>query len=718
MKLFTLAFSLLLSLSFLTTAQNPTPTPIEDIVKISTALIQIDVTVTDKAGNIINNLKPEDFEIYENGKKQEITNFSFIQSASNNQSIDVTQKSEVKSNSAIPVPPVKFNSKQIKRTYAIVVDDLGISFSSVFWIRQELKKFVNEKMQEGDLVAILRTGTGRGALQSFTSDKRLLLAAIDKISWNANGRVGINSFEPIRRSLREERNGMKKSSSAQVQGIDEEMKNQKELADSRRQSFTVGTIGTLTQITKGMSDLPGRKSILLLSEGFPIFSDGTNNLRESNNILDFLQVLADLANRASVVIHTIDPRGSQSPGDATAQDDIGVFDSQADKKRSQRNQLFKDTQQSLQYLAYSTGGTSYANQNEISFGLKKAINEQDSFYLLAYQPNDETFDEKKNRYNNLEIKVNRPDLRVRYRSGFFAVADEKINQLNQTPQQKLLNALISPFGKNEINLSLYSLFYNDSQNRNFIRSLVHIDPQDLNFSTDNNGLHKATFEIAYSLYDSNGTSTKNKINQVTLQFDKERFQKVQKDGIIYNLAIPIPKSGAYQFRIALQDTASEKVGAASQFVEVPNLDKKNLTLSNLIVKNYTLEKWKTVASEQNDNSGNQDSDVFLDTAVREFNRGTKLSYFYIIYNAKRDSSKNTQLQTSTRLFHNGKLILEGDLTPINTDSKSERIEVSNAITLGTDLQTGDYVLQIVVLDSLAKKNNQIAAQSIDFRIVE
>ena len=231
-------------------------------------------------------------------------------------------------------------------------------------------------------------------------------------------------------------------------------------------------------------------------------------------------------------------------------------------------------------------------------------------------------------------------------------------------------------------------------------------------------MHKATFEIAYSIYDSNGLASNNKINQVNLQFDKEKFQRIQKEGIIYNLAIPITKTGAYQFRIALQNTVSGKIGSASQFIEVPNLDKKNLTLSNLIVKNYTMEKWKAVSAGQDNNSANQDSNVFLDTAIREFKRGTKLSYFYIIYNAKRDSEKKVQLQTSTKLFYNGKLMLEGDLTPINSDSTAERIEVSNAITLGTDLQAGDYVLQIIVLDNLAKKNNQIAAQSIDFRITE
>ena len=86
MKKIFASLSLVFILSVAVFAQTPQPSPTvapkadEDVVKISTTLIQIDVSVTDRKGNVVSNLKPEDFEIYENGKKQEITNFSFISS--------------------------------------------------------------------------------------------------------------------------------------------------------------------------------------------------------------------------------------------------------------------------------------------------------------------------------------------------------------------------------------------------------------------------------------------------------------------------------------------------------------------------------------------------------------------------------------------------------------------------------------------------------------
>ena len=78
-----------------------------------------------------------------------------------------------------------------------MVDDLGLSFDSIARIRQSLQKWVDQQMQPGDLVAVIRTGAGMGALQQFTGDKRMLYAAIDRVKFNGLGRVGISSFAPM-----------------------------------------------------------------------------------------------------------------------------------------------------------------------------------------------------------------------------------------------------------------------------------------------------------------------------------------------------------------------------------------------------------------------------------------------------------------------------------------------------------------------------------------
>ncbi len=579
-------------------------------------------------------------------------------------------------------------------------------------------------MQEGDLVAIIRTGVGIGALQSFTSDKRQLFAAIDKIKWNSQGRVGINSFDPIGTTLREDLNGTRKSDGSvkSVQGTEEEKAFEKQINEFRNDNFSVGTLGALNYVIRGMRELPGRKAVMLFSEGFPLVSNG-----EPNRIFEAMKRLADLANRSSVVFYTLDPRGLQNPGMAYANDiirEVVPSDPGADRfdsdPRDARTTVFRDTQQSLRYLAYETGGVPFVNQNNLNLGLQRAVDDQSSYYLLGYQPDETTFDPKKNKFNKLVVKLNRPDLKVRYRSGFFGITDEKFRQTSQTPRQKLATALVSPFGSTEVNLNLYSIYYNDNQNRNFIRSFVYINTKDLTFTIDAEGFYQAKFDIIAMIFDANGAAAGNNINSHSLKFTKDQFAKAQEKGIIYVLPVPIVKTGAYQFRVALQDTATGKIGAASQFIEIPNLGKKKLTLSNLIVKQYSAEEWKKLSLGQNNNLNSPNNGALLDTVTRKFKRGAVFTYSFVVYNAKANAGQKPQLQLQARLFRGGKVILEGNPSAIDISGQTDlqRIEVSRAVTLGTNLQPGDYALQVIVSDDLNKEKKQIATQSIDFEIVK
>src|SRR6266550_7424792 len=132
-----------------------------DVVKITTTLIQVDATVLDNKGQIVTGLTADDFEIYENHKRQQITNFSFVELAPGNPTESVTLKP---GKDSIPIPPlpVRLRPGDVGRTIALVVDDLSLSFYSVDKVRTTLKKFVDRQMQPGDLVAIIRTSSGAG----------------------------------------------------------------------------------------------------------------------------------------------------------------------------------------------------------------------------------------------------------------------------------------------------------------------------------------------------------------------------------------------------------------------------------------------------------------------------------------------------------------------------------------------------------------------------
>lgn len=700
-------------------AQTPTPTPTpkpaeedEDIVKISTALIQIDVTVTDKSGKIVTDLKPEDFEIYENKEKQEITNFSFI-SSDPQEPVTQPQKAEKNKEVGIPVPPVPVKPEQIRRTIALVVDDLGLSFESVYFVRRSLKKFVDEQMQPNDLVAVIRTGSGAGALQQFTSDKRQLYAAIEAIKWNSLGRAGVSAFAPI------EPTPLENAQSAGANVSDEDVEDEKQRINDfnsfREDIFSVGTLGAINFVVKGMDELPGRKSIMLFSDGFAVCN--AQNPDRCTRILDSLRQLTDLCNRAAVSIYSLDARGLAYTG-ITAADNVGSNPQAIQNALSSRSAELFDKQEGLSYLANETGGRAFFNNNDFNKSLDKALEDQKGFYLLGYQPDTETFDPKIRRFNKLDIKVKRPGLSVRYRSGFFGVADKKIIPSQKTPTQQILEALSSPFAASGIALRLNTLFGKNEKEGSFVHSFLHVDAKDLKFFDEPDGWKKADFDVLAVNFGANGNPVEQISKTYTLRVKGETYEKISKKGFVYNFLFPIKKAGAYQMRVAIRDSATSKVGSASQFIEVPDLKKERLTLSGIILENFTAQEWQKY--EAGTGGSERTTDPLTDTSLRQFKKGTVLRYGVDVYNAKLDTARKPSLQTQVRVFRDGKMILDGKPKPLNTAQQTDfsRVNFIGALNLGAGIQPGDYVLQIVVTDTLAKEKRKLATQWVQFEVTE
>ena len=181
-------------------AQRPMPTPQgqEDVVRITTNLVQADVIVLDKEGRQVTNLGAEDFEVLEDGRRQKITDFSYISAIEADASRSASASGPASSvNSTSSGSPATLS----RRVIAFVIDDLGLSFQSIGYVRDALKRFVDEQMQPNDLVAILRTSGNIGTLQQVTSDKRQLHAAIDRIRWFSAGRKGLDPYEDIKSGL-------------------------------------------------------------------------------------------------------------------------------------------------------------------------------------------------------------------------------------------------------------------------------------------------------------------------------------------------------------------------------------------------------------------------------------------------------------------------------------------------------------------------------------
>lgn len=710
----------------------------DDVVRITTNLVQVDAVVVDKKGQQVTDLRAEDFEIFEDRRAQKLTNFSYILNETIPRPAAATAAAAARraaDKNAAPEPPRRLRPEQVRRTMALVVDDIGLSFESTSFVRDALRKFVSEQMQPNDLVAIIRTSAGVGALQGFTSDKRQLNAAIDRIKWYVNGR-GVGSFAALDRGATNPM-GVGGGGADDIAGRTDGSDPTAELEDFREEIFAVGSLGALNFVVRGMRDLPGRKSVVLFSEGFALFSPDRGSGRgRSNRVYQSMQQLTDLANRASVVIYSIDPRGLVYTGLTAADDTSDLSNDEIDSLVRGRNERLFDTQSGLNYLSQQTGGFLIKNNNDLPAGIRRVVEDQKGYYLLGYRPESATFDR---RFHRISVRVKRPGLKVRTRTGFYGIRDEETRPLRRTREQQLLAALTSPFASPDVHLRLTTVFGNTVEEGSFMRSLMHIDARDLKFSKEPDGRYKAVLDVVGVTFGDNGRAIDTRDRIQTLTLPEELYRQVLREGMTYNLTVPIKKAGAYQLRMAVRDASTERTGSASQFIEVPDLKKNRLALSGLILRGVRSEEVKKVgtnaaaatasatsAPEGNDQlaEGASAEQQTLDSpAVRRFRQNAHLDFGYAIYSARLDKATNhPQLNTRTRIFRDGQLVYEGTDQPLNATQHPDlkRISIITRLRLGSNLAPGEYVLQIVVTDLIAKPKDKhrVATQWTDFEIVK
>ena len=326
----------------------------------------------------------------------------------------------------------------------------------------------------------------------------------------------------------------------------------------------------------GLASLPGRKAVVLFSDGFQIIQRDERGYTQLSRGREFIRILIDMANRASVVFYTMDARGLED-GVVTAQDSIYPSRPPTNPRRLQevrdeRSKELFDTQDGMSYLAEETGGFPVLLQNDMNAGLERVLEDQ-SYYLIAYEPTSETFDEKTSRFNKVEIKVKRDGAKVRYRSGFFAsAADPTVNPPKQTQAQRLQEALTSPFVANKVGLRMNALYANN--NGDFITAFLHIDTRDLKFVDAESGVKKASVDVLAVSYGDNGVAVEKIARRFDLIVKQADYERMLSQGYVCFFNFPIKKPGPYQFRVAIHDPAGDTIGSASQFVEVPDLKKK------------------------------------------------------------------------------------------------------------------------------------------------
>lgn len=699
-------------------AQNPSTqnpaSPNQDVVRINTQLVQVDAVVTDKKDRHVEDLTVSDFELLVDGKPQPLTHFSHVNLPAVKRE-PAAKKKPVAARESMPTRQIA--PTEVRRTLAFIVDDLGLTLSSTELVRETLRKFVAEQMQEGDLVAIIRTGNGLGTLEQFTSDKRLLYAAIERLMWNPLSRNMMPSFADA--GAAEAQSDEQAEAQAVLDGFEE----------FRETNFTSGTLGAINFVVRGLRSLPGRKTVILLSDGFRINSR-TDNDGNTDRIWRALQQLVEQANRASVVIYSIDAKGLQPfmPGA-----DVGgrpSASSYADAMQSSQEALEGPT-----WLAQQTGGFTIINTNDLNIGIDEALYDQQSFYLLGFDPADEKFDRK---YHKIQVKVTRPGLKVRTRSGFFGINETERESDRRAPPktrgQQILAALLSPLGAHDLSLRVTPYFFNSSQEGPFVRALFHIDCTKLAFKDGPNGQKLLNLDLAAFAFDEEGATADLDAHRLALKLDEKQYRQVLSSGLSYRADFQLKKPGAYQFRAVLRDAETGRTGSASQFIRVPDLNNNHLALSGLVL---TTPKIIATAATSDDNPASdvavtnaaserakgapvdsQPSDLRATPYVRRFSRTGWIQYGAAIYNATADKKTGRpQITVQAAIYRDGKPLLQfpARLLELAPGTNPKRFDYVGRLRLN-NFPAGDYLLHLIVTDGLAKKKYARAEQWMDFSI--
>jgi VWFA-related protein len=682
----------------------PTETPADDVLRITTELVQTDVVVMDKNDQVVPDLKLEDFELFESGKRQELQFAEFVNAGGSAPPVNLSGSAKLPPGVDTSVPR-DLTAKDVRRVMAFVVDDVTIPSEDMARVRQMLMDFVDHKMQDGDLVAIVRTVGGKGLLEQFTTDRQILRRAITLLN--------VRTIPPYLATTGDDNDRVtppspaadKTSTQTLNSGMDFEGPNE----GTNQVPRALLALSISNYIVGGLRQIPGRKSLVLLSGGLPLF-DLSRGGSIVGDIGQLFRVLTDNATRSGVVINTMDVRGLKTSGavatfsETPAKSALGGgtlagSDENVSFGRSINTALLGDKspteQLTLRTLAGETGGVSIVNSNNFSAGLDKVLNRSRGYYRLAYRPS-EKFDGK---FHKLEVKVRRGDSRVYAAGGYYARSDNAGKTL--TKEEQIIDAARSPFARRDLDVAaeLQYKFAPDNQAQLDINTVI--DANKLNFTRGPDGKYQASFEVVGFVFDQLGKSRGGISQVVKADLSEENYQRALTTGIGYTASTQVP-AGYYQIRLVVREESTGRVGAVSRYFEVPELSNKQLTMSSLFLYGISPTGAKSDAQQL--------------AATRVISRSQDLRYVAVVYNA-RSANNKSQVRSRLIISQAGKVLFEEPEQPLQTQGNSPAQLVKIGQLGLAKVSPGHYILTLVVTDPLADKKRQIISRSVDFSVV-
>lgn len=588
-------------------AQTGTPQPPQqkpsaqgDVLRIGAEEVLLDLVVRDKKGRPVRDLKVGDIEIYEDGVKQEISSFRLVNR-------DAIVEGESIAGAPTNAPKTDALPKSTDPTRQINLVSFvfeRLSPDGRRNARTAAMEFLKEEYGPNVMVAIFALDQRLNAIQSFTSNRDRIKAAVEHVIGMAP-----SSFASESQKLRQELENFTKADATAAQstasvgqggastvngGSFAEAKaaevtlNILRLADdSARQQQGQSSIYSLLSLIEGQKKLLGRKTVVYFSEG----------LQVPPNLKDAFQTAISAANRANVSFYAMDARGLQTQSDFdSAKESLNAAVTATQRQQRTRggeavsveqvkafdnaeSAITKNSQNNLASLAESTGGVFVANTNDFRTPMKRVLTELTSYYEASYSPTGKEFDGK---FRSITVKSQRPDIVLQTRSGYFAVPTmEGVSQLlpYELPLLAALNAKPIP---RDFDIRQQILHFADRPGGTQQMLVMEVPLANLTFKVDEgNKLYSTHCSLLALLKNSEGRVVHKFSEDFPLDGPTTRLEALKKGNLVFTRAFDVPP-GRYTLETVAHDRETNKKAVRRSILVVPNRS-ENLKMSSVSV---------------------------------------------------------------------------------------------------------------------------------------
>ena len=713
----------------LAVAAAPTPAPGQQVVPGARAeVVQLDAVVTDARGALVRDLTQDDFQILEDGKPHRVSQF-FVVTRSRPVPASTPAPSDpgvVVEAPSVVTPPAGDSAAAPGRQVVILVDDLHIGLQSMVEAKRSLRRFVDEVASPDDAIAVVTT-SGAGPIQQLTRERAIVGQALERLitrepstSTNRSARL---TPEQAALVLKGDRSALQlaietvmtepgtlldaNSPQAAVEGgggpgaqsaagaaagaagatrdavekvAQREIERQAVQLLNEALRYSNATLNTLEDVVRSFAPMPGRKLCLVVSDGF---LDGAGS-RESRAI-DLRRVL-DAATRSGTVVYALDSRGLLTGADAST---AAVGASPGVQARVERaaEQIKRDT---LTTLADGTGGFLVRGTNDLMGGLRRMLDDNEAYYLLAYEPINTKRD---GRFRKIEVRLpRRPDLKVRTRSGYYAPDASKpatptraaapaapASSLPVAPAEARA-VLSAPIDAGGIPVALRADYLDLPPAGSQVLVRAQVDLSKMRWQ-EAEGRHRADVELLGGVFDSTGQPVGMPFGRrAELALDPKEYERALTAGLQYQQRLALPP-GKYEVRLVARERGLVQQGGASQSVEVPDLKEKKLAMSGLFLSTASAGAAATT-----------------ETVSHRFMRGASLSFQFYVYNPALDADGRSDVVLQAQVWSGGKATAASPVQPVRLQQK-DGVPVPETNVMGLEgLPAGAYELRVVVQD--------------------